>query len=580
MSDAFVANYPEVSYYDHFTFTIDTTLSNDGPVGNIPIYNSSSKSGFSGELLVDWGDGIIEPMSISRATVANDTLHTYDTDGKYTITVWFKKYDSIIYIACGHMSPKKGLKTIVSIDSDFPKKMFNELYSGSQYVNFYSCTHLCSVPLTLFTSIKNSKVKNVNLPGTRGTSGQCTVYAMEAAVFGHSSIDSIMANSILKNLPSSIEKINGMFEDCKNVSHIDSDAFNQLTKLYSAIDIFRDTSISEIPSNLFTNNSNLTIIDGFFIGTKIHDIPSGLLSVLPKLTSAGSLFKNCDGLTQIPERLFYDNKNISCVEYIFSNCDNLQHIPAIIFDKQNSKIESVQGIFSGCRSIGDAEPFVEFYNNNFLVENISNISALFSGTAVTTTNVDVLSLFPNAVVMKSLYANTGIDSIAPNLFTTNSKITDVSYSFYQCPNITSIPHTLFSSNAHITNFSYCFSECSNLTSIPADLFTANTQATNFSYCFYNCSTLTNIPTGLFTANTQATNFSRCFSRCGELTSIPADLFTANMQAMNFDHCFNGCNNITSAVPELWKTHPNARHSRCFYGCTKAANYADIPADWK
>jgi hypothetical protein len=52
---------------------------------------------------------------------------------------------------------------------------------------------------------------------------------------------------------------------------------------------------------------------------------------------------------------------------------------------------------------------------------------------------------------------------------------------------------------------------------------------------------------------------------------------------NFSYTFQGCTAITSAVPELWDTTkwPSTRfRDRCFYNCTNAANYADIPVGWK
>ena len=47
--------------------------------------------------------------------------------------------------------------------------------------------------------------------------------------------------------------------------------------------------------------------------------------------------------------------------------------------------------------------------------------------------------------------------------------------------------------------------------------------------------------------------------------------------------FTGCSNVTSAVPTFWiqfPSIPSYDYEECFAGCTKASNYASIPAGWK
>ena len=54
----------------------------------------------------------------------------------------------------------------------------------------------------------------------------------------------------------------------------------------------------------------------------------------------------------------------------------------------------------------------------------------------------------------------------------------------------------------------------------------------------------------------------------------------NINAVTFIETFYGCSGITSEVPELWISHPDATGTYCYMRCTNAANYADIPADWR
>lgn len=64
-----------------------------------------------------------------------------------------------------------------------------------------------------------------------------------------------------------------------------------------------------------------------------------------------------------------------------------------------------------------------------------------------------------------------------------------------------------------------------------------------------------------------------------LTSIPYTLFD-NTNITNVSSMFIGCRNITGPVPELWNNPQFTSYYGCFRGCTKASNYASIPASWK
>ena len=80
-------------------------------------------------------------------------------------------------------------------------------------------------------------------------------------------------------------------------------------------------------------------------------------------------------------------------------------------------------------------------------------------------------------------------------------------------------------------------------------------------------------------------FKSTFRSMYYLVTVPSDLFdgfNTEGKSFNFDYCFQRCTNITSAVPELWnRTDMNiVSHRGCFGFCTNAANYNDIPDDWK
>lgn len=164
-----------------------------------------------------------------------------------------------------------------------------------------------------------------------------------------------------------------------------------------------------------------------------------------------------------------------------------------------------------------------------------------------------------------------------------NRISYFNSTFFDCTSLIDIPVGLFDNCPNVTNFSYAFDGCTSLSSIPAGLFDNCTASTDFRATFASCTSLTTIPAGLFDNCSNVTSFNSTFQDCTSLTSIPAGLFDNCTAVTNFGYTFLDCIAITSAVPELWDTAkwPNVTdHDDCFFNCTSAANYADIPEGWK
>jgi hypothetical protein len=164
-----------------------------------------------------------------------------------------------------------------------------------------------------------------------------------------------------------------------------------------------------------------------------------------------------------------------------------------------------------------------------------------------------------------------------------NRIASFDSAFRSCASLTAIPAGLFDNCTAVTEFSYTFSGCASLTAIPAGLFDNCTAVTEFISTFQYCASLLSIPTGLFDNCPNVTSFDSAFLNCASLTAIPAGLFDNCTAVTEFSYTFGNCTAITSAVPELWDTvkWPNVSgYTQCFYNCTNAANYADIPEGWK
>jgi hypothetical protein len=167
------------------------------------------------------------------------------------------------------------------------------------------------------------------------------------------------------------------------------------------------------------------------------------------------------------------------------------------------------------------------------------------------------------------------------LFDDCGKVTTFRSTFYGVP-LTSIPLGLFDYCTLVETFSYCFGGNNQLTGIPSGLFDNCPEVTDFSYCFVNCNNtgFTSIPSGLFDYCTKVLTFHSCFSGCNKITAIPSGLYDNCTLVTTYYRTHYANTSITSAVPELWNLDPEPTGTQCFYNCTNASNYGDIPVDWK
>jgi hypothetical protein len=206
-------------------------------------------------------------------------------------------------------------------------------------------------------------------------------------------------------------------------------------------------------------------------------------------------------------------------------------------------------------------------------------------------------------IYRFCYRCSSLQALPPRLFEGCKSLTDVRQAFMNC-DIRSVPADLFAGSPAIETAAGVMSYNSHLTEIPAGLldplqnlktapgFNSLGITTLPEYLFVNCpdidtfdnlcyssTSFREIPADLFSYNPGATSFQGAFGRTA-IEEIPADLFDDCPLASNFRQCFADCTSLTGAVPELWVQFPAADGTECFRGCTGAANYADIPDEWK
>lgn len=176
-----------------------------------------------------------------------------------------------------------------------------------------------------------------------------------------------------------------------------------------------------------------------------------------------------------------------------------------------------------------------------------------------------------------LSGQSDLEYLGDNVFNYTLR-TDFGGILTNCPNLAALPNNLFRSAPLCKNVNSALTYTK--VQIPNDLFSDNPKITDFSSCFLKA-TIESIPSGLFDNNIDCTTFAGCFQLCSKLKTVPIDLFNKNINVTDFSNCFNNCNNITSNLPPLWQLYYGkvVTKTNCFTGCTKAANWAEVPVSW-
>lgn len=182
-----------------------------------------------------------------------------------------------------------------------------------------------------------------------------------------------------------------------------------------------------------------------------------------------------------------------------------------------------------------------------------------------------------------------------------SKVTDMSYSFYNCQNLTSLDVSGFDT-ANVTNMSHMFDRCSKLANLDVSNFDTS-NVTNmsgmFEYCaqfatldvshfdtskvtdmnqmFYLCPALTALDVSHFDTS-KVTNMSQMFSNCQALTTLDISNFdTSNVT--NMYKMFYSCKALnTIYVSDKWSTAKATDSRKMFDNCSKLPNYNSSVVD--
>lgn len=310
---------------------------------------------------------------------------------------------------------------------------------------------------------------------------------------------------------------------------------------------------------LSSPNTQATAVDlayCFASCTNLTKIPTNLL-VNYKLqglivTGVTRMFNGCQSIKKIPKQLFNGlvfRDSLTDASYLFGNCRSLEELPEDIFSNEVFKrITNAQGVFSYCTNLKrlpvDMLPFKSATHIEWLCYHCDSLHEVHS---------DTFRQCAGIMSIESAFSYSGLRSVPTGLF------------------------------ANKTSLSYAgsaFMGADELETISASVFDGCTALTNAFACFEGCDSLSDISPDLFSGCTALTSVRECFLRCYALNTVPASLFIQISSITDFRSCFYDCRNIISTVPELWLLFPNANGDDCYWNCTGAANYSDIPAAWR
>ena len=159
------------------------------------------------------------------------------------------------------------------------------------------------------------------------------------------------------------------------------------------------------------------------------------------------------------------------------------------------------------------------------------------------------------------YNCTGLRYVNTNNWDT-SKVTDMSYMFYNCIYLASLDVNHWNT-CNVTTMRSMFNGCQSLREL--NLSKLNTSnVTDMRSMFCNCIDLTSLDLSNFNIN-NVTNITSMFDNCNNLTSLDTSNWNTG-KVVNMCRVFRECNGLTSLDISHWNTSQVTDMSYMFYAC--------------
>jgi hypothetical protein len=537
----------------------------------------------SGNIYIDWGDGVTDTISTTTSTT---TDHVYSTGG----TPCSRGYNTFKIRIYGDATC---VITNAQHVPNFAVTGGNPSY-GIGLLEAYFGDNTCNTSAfngNYFNSISNSTglgsfilLEYVKLPATVAWTSQMSsmffncislfVVVMPTSASSLGSLVNAFQNCINLldiSLPSNatgISSLSATFTRCTNLRTVSfPTTLNNCTTFNLAFSACNSLKNITLPSINLANDFTSAFQSCFslqwfrFIGMPSPASPGTMISW-------NSMFSNCWSLQNVffPGTCSSNARNQ--MNTMFSNCYNLKNI---VFPT-GFVAQNLGGTFQSCYSITNvtfptaAQSMTNAsgcFSNCFLLRTVDLPS--YSGTLNTS------SMFLNCISLPSITIPSGWgSSTMSTMFSGCSNLTSVTFAtavqnncasmqsaFQNCIKLKTV--VMPTSLNTCTNFSSTFSGCNELESItlPSTL----PAVTNMNNCFDSCNTLTSIT--LPTNMSNCSSWGSCFIDCRNLISITMPSIISASTA-NFNSLVNGCISLRTLTLPTTQTSAVTSLSTMFY----------------
>jgi hypothetical protein len=471
----------------------------------------------SGNIYIDWGDGVTDTITTIATT---NTTHTYSTGG----TPCSRGYNTFKIRIYGDATCVITSATFVASFAQTGGGPYYtcgllEAYYGNNVCNGGSMQRgFNSVQGSTSSVLSFSYLEYVKLPAT---------VTWTSLMFGFFWNCNALAVVVMPTSGSGLTSFASTFNGCANLLDIiipaNATLVNSFASTFSGCYNLRTVTLPSTLNSVTTFASTF----GSCFSLKNVTIPSINLA-----TSLSDMFGACRSLqwvrfTSLPSPVS-PSTSIS-ITNIFNGCSVLQNVFLPNTCSSNS-IYNAGSIFLNCYTLKNI-----IFPTNF---NASTLANCFSGCS-SITNIVFQSAMPSLTAIDSAFNGCFLLSSITLPATVGASIT-MSSAFFNC---NSLPSIVIPSSWNISgSVASTFTQCYNATSI---ILPNNSQngITAMNNLFFNCYKLRTVvlPTSLTGATTLANTFSLCY----ELTSatLPASMNSVT----TCQSTFSGCRSLTSVT---------------------------------
>jgi len=471
----------------------------------------------TGNIYIDWGDGVTDTISTTTST---NTNHVYSTGGT-PCSRGYNTFKIRIYgdPTCVITNAQQVSNFAVTGGNPYYTVGVLEAYFGDNTCNtsaFSSEYFNSSGNITLQPSFQ--LLEYVKLPATvTWTTQMASMFQfnynlykviMPTSASGLTALNTTfnrcvnLRDIILPSNATGITTLNSAFSNCTNLRTISfPTTLNSCTVLTNALN-----SCISLKNVTFPSIDSVTTLQQTFTGC--FSLQWVRFTSLPAPTIVGTLI---------------DFSNT------FLNCNNLQNVYYPSSCSTNSSYQ-LANTFQNCTALKNMIFPIDF--------RVGNLGSAFQG-CISLTNVIFQSVAPFLTNASSAFSGCSLLNSVTLPSSSSSSGISLANAFQNC---VSLPSITIPSGFIISALSSTFTGCINLTSITLPNNAQNFITTMASMCS-GCSKLQTIimPTSLNAVN----NILSAFQNCSSLTSV---VFPATMNSVtNASNLFNGCSNLTSVT---------------------------------